>query len=311
MTQFNNTLTQAFDAYRTNHANGFTMNKIAVNREHLEVAHNMMESFRSEIEESWNAEDDVDSNVEKLDRAATNTYNEFCRKAQGKPVKQRYLTEEIVEDVYECNRKWQEVKRLGSCTQIHGWEKILKTIHQQTETITETSQQPTKEIGQIQGALFDRLLEKYRDWHKHKKAVRIRVNKARVDFHTKIVNDTKGGSVSNVWTAINTISPRKFASRSTMQKTTGEWCHEPEEALEEIGQFAKEELKQVDVEDFEKPAPAGPIELDEDNEPTPMDVISGFRRTNPNKSGTGWSVPNKLWLILENEISYKFADVWT
>ena len=136
------------------------------------------------------------------------------------------------------------------------------------------------------------------------------MNKARVEFHTKIVNDAKGGSVSNVWTAINTISPRKFHARGAMQKTTGEWCYEPEEALEEIRQFAKEELLQVDVADFVKPDLAGPMEVEEDNEPTPMDVISGFRRTNPNKSGTGWSVPNKLWVILENEISYKFADVW-
>ena len=105
MTQFNNTLSQAFDACRTHNLNQFTMNKMPVNREHLEVAHNMRESFRNDIEETWNAEDSVDNKVEKLDRAATNVYNELCRKTQHRPVKQKYLTEEIVEDVYECNRQ--------------------------------------------------------------------------------------------------------------------------------------------------------------------------------------------------------------
>ena len=95
-----------------------------------------------------------------------------------------------------------------------------------------------------------------------------------------------------------------------MQKVEGGWCLEPEETLNEIQQFAVSELKQVKAEDLPIPPPAGPMVYDEELDPTPMDVVAGFRRTNPNKAGTGWSVPNKLWVILENEISDKFAEVW-
>ena len=45
-------------------------------------------------------------------------------------------------------------------------------------------------------------------------------------------------------------------------------------------------------------------------DPTPMDVVEGFRKSNPNKSGTGWSIPSKLWVILEDQSSEKFCQVW-
>ena len=82
------------------------------------------------------------------------------------------------------------------------------------------------------------------------------------------------------------------------------------DTLEEVRAFGKSELCQIEEHLFEPPIEPGPMEIVGSDEPTPMHVKAGFRKTNPNKAGTGWSVPNKLWIILEEASSGKFCELW-
>ena len=108
MSHFNAALTNTFEAYRTDMANQYTLNRKPVNQEHLDTAAQMSNSFQQDIRESWDSSDDVDTKVEKLDRAATNVYNAFCRKSQT-VVKQKHMTPELVQEV--CVRATKSVKR--------------------------------------------------------------------------------------------------------------------------------------------------------------------------------------------------------
>ena len=55
----------------------------------------------------------IDDKVSCLDIAATNVYNEFCRKNQPVSVKQKRMTEELVDELCEVHAKWRLVKVLG------------------------------------------------------------------------------------------------------------------------------------------------------------------------------------------------------
>ena len=61
MSQFNRTLSQAFSAHRDERQNRFTLKKKPVNQEHLELAKSMLDSFNSDILESWDENDDFDT----------------------------------------------------------------------------------------------------------------------------------------------------------------------------------------------------------------------------------------------------------
>ena len=65
MTQYNRILSQAFSAYHVDHCNQYTLKKKDVNPEHLEIAKNMLESFKTDVESTWNAGDTVDDKVSK------------------------------------------------------------------------------------------------------------------------------------------------------------------------------------------------------------------------------------------------------
>jgi Reverse transcriptase (RNA-dependent DNA polymerase) len=302
MTQFNRNLSLAFEAYHTDRTNQFTLRKKQVNQEHLDIAEHMIESFRSDLNETWDENDTVDDKASKLDIAATNAYNEYCRKQSPVTAKQKHMTPELVDEVCRVHSMWRLVKVLGDKTGIQAWEKELRGF------IQLSSENPR--FGQLNENQTKLIVTQWEAWNKARKEIRIRINKARSEYYTKLIDECKGGNAANVWNTINIIAPRKFNSRQAMQKNNGEWCLEPEDVLEEIQTFAKNELKQVCETDFTPPPPPGPCEIDEEDEPTPMDVISGFRRTNPSKAGTGWSVPNELWVILEEEASPKVCDMW-
>ena len=61
MSQFNRTFSQAFSAHRDERQNRFTLKKKPVNQEHLELAKSMLDSFNSDILESWDENDDFDT----------------------------------------------------------------------------------------------------------------------------------------------------------------------------------------------------------------------------------------------------------
>ena len=302
MTQFNRTLSQAFEAYHTDRTNQFTLRKQPVDQSHLDIARNMLDSFTADVQDTWSSSDTIDEKISKLDIAATNVYNEFCRKQSPVVVKQKHMTPELVDEVCTVHSLWRMVKSVGDKSGLQGWEKDVRNIGpnmQEGYRFGELNEQQTRDLA-----------SQWTEWNTSRKNVRVHINKARSEYYTKLVTECNGGNATNIWNTINIIAPRKFNSKQAMQKTNGEWCLEPEEVLHEIETFAKTELKQVNESDYYPPPPPGPCEVQEDDEPTPMDVVAGFRRTNPNKAGTGWSIPNKLWVIIEEEASGKFCDIW-
>ena len=61
MSHVNAALTNTFEAYRTDMANQYTLNRKPVNQEHLDTAAQMRNSFQQDIRESWDSNDDVDT----------------------------------------------------------------------------------------------------------------------------------------------------------------------------------------------------------------------------------------------------------
>ena len=301
MTQFNRALSSAFIAYQTDRANQYTLHKKDVNQEHLDMAQNMIDSFASDIRETWDHDATVDDKVSFLDVAATNVYNEFCRKQSPVVVKQKYMTPELVSEACATQARWRIVKVLGHKAGIVGWEKEVRLFANNGGDIP---------FGTLTVGESNKLSQQVREWNKSRKELRIKINKAKSEHYSQLIEETKGGNSATIWNTINIIAPRKFNNKQAMQKVGGGWCMEPEEDLAEIQQFAQNELKQVPVDCFVTPPPPGPCDTSDFEQPTPMDVTAGFRRTNPNKAGTGWSVPNKLWVILENESSERFCEVW-
>ena len=308
MSQFNRTLSQAFSAHRDERQNKFTLKKKPVNPEHLDLAKCMLDSFNSDISECWDESDDIDTKVEKLDRSATNVFNEFCRKSKPVIVKQKYMTPEIVDEVSECHNKWREVKKIGDRYLTTGWEKTYREFAQLRQQ--EPSTDATPPINDIPNEQRERFCYLWDEWSKLRKRVRVKVQKAKSTYFTELVNNADGGTETNVWKAIDIIAPKKRNKRQAMKKVNGTWCVEPEDTLSEIKQFATDELKQLPVEDFVHPPPPGEWVPNTLTEPSAFDVIEGLHKTNPNKSGTGWSVPNKLWVVLEEGVCDKFAEVW-
>ena len=301
MTQFNRVLSSAFVAYQTDRTNQFTLHKKGVNQEHLDMARNMIDSFARDIRETWDNSATIDDKVSVLDIAATNVYNEYCRKQSPVVVKQKYMSPELVSEACEVHVKWRIVKILGVKSGVLGWEKEVRLFSEKEGETT---------FGKLNATESHKIAQQTREWNRSRKELRVKINKAKSEYVSQLIEETKGGNITTIWNTINIIAPRKFNNRHAMQKVNGGWCMEPEEDLAEIRAFAQEELKQIPAETFVSPPSPGPCNTDEFEQPTPMDVIAGFRRTNPNKAGTGWSVPNKLWVILENESSKRFCEVW-
>ena len=133
----------------------------------------------------------------------------------------RHMTPELVQEVCVCNQKWKEVKGLGTLSNLFGWEKAVKEIHKNVQDGNTAAATNGRNVGRISREHLISLINKFDEWHKLRKAIRIKVNKARTDFHARIVNESSGGSVSNVWSAIDKIAPRKLAGRHAMQKVEG------------------------------------------------------------------------------------------
>ena len=53
MSQFNEVLSRAFAAVRTNHYNQFTLKQSPVDVEHLDIAEQMVMSFQEDVDQSW------------------------------------------------------------------------------------------------------------------------------------------------------------------------------------------------------------------------------------------------------------------
>ena len=53
---------------------------VRVDDAHLDAAKNMIDSFEKELRDCWDRVESVNDKVDKLNRAASNVYTEFCRK---------------------------------------------------------------------------------------------------------------------------------------------------------------------------------------------------------------------------------------
>ena len=188
MTQYNRILSQAFSAYYVDHCNQFNLKKTDVNPEHLEIAKNMLESFKLDVETTWSADDTVDDKVSKLDVAAANAYNMFCRKQQPVVVKQKHMTPELVDEAVRVHRLWEGVTVLGDMSGIELWEKELREqMNQHTNQVT---------FGRL--GMTQTLQAQWTQWNDTRKGLRIKINKARGEYYTKLINDSTGGNVANL-----------------------------------------------------------------------------------------------------------------
>ena len=83
------------------------------------------------------------------------------------------------------------------------------------------------------------------------------------------------------------------------------------EIIEEIQEFATNDLWQQPYDDTPSPVAEPPTSHSDIVSPTIADVKSSFRKTNPNRSSPPWAPPLKLWVILEDQSAPKFKQLWT
>ena len=89
-----------------------------------------------------------------------------------------------------------------------GWEKELREYCKVHGTNTdmfniEKVNMPDQQKKQ--------LLQKWDGWNANRKQLRVKIQTARNEYLTKLVEDCKGGNASDIWKTIHTIAPRKTA----------------------------------------------------------------------------------------------------
>ena len=154
------------------------------------------------------------------------------------------------------------------------------------------------------------------DWKNHNLLTRNEIRNRKIKYQEKLIEEVGApGSESSIWKAIDRLAPAPKKIRCNnlgVEKSQGGWCFSSGEVINEVRQFATDELWQRDPSDLLPPEPVEvPNSYDDAISPTVADVKASFRKTNPNRSSPPWAPPLKLWVILEDAAAPRFKNIWT
>ena len=317
LSNFNRSLAKAFKAYSSFIDNQFRVVPLPVDGEALELAQALQESFANEVNEYWDPAGSVDDKNSLLSRAACNAYTEFLLKKSEKPIRKPYIDSETLLQIDQRRDKWENV-RLAATTLTTGWQQTITREYKRLKKLGQIllpthfpSLFPNRDIPEL-----TTLCSYWIDWKNHNLFTRNEIRNRKIKYQEKLIEEVGApGSESSIWKAIDRLAPAPKKIRCNnlgVEKSQGGWCYSSGEVINEVRQFATDELWQRDPSDLLPPEPVEvPNSYDDAISPTVADVKASFRKTNPNRSSPPWAPPLKLWVILEDAAAPRFKNIWT
>ena len=91
------------------------------------------------------------------------------------------MTPELVDEAVRVHRLWEGVKIIGDLSGVESWGKELRDqMHQNTTQVT---------FGRLGMTQTQQLQAQWTHWNDARKGLRIKINKARGEHYTKLIND--------------------------------------------------------------------------------------------------------------------------
>ena len=217
--------------------------------ETLNIALSIQDSLADEIREYWKDDDSIDDKNSLLNRAACNAYTQFCTTQSKQTPKTTYIDQQTLSQIDQRKDAWDKTENAALLLP-HGWQQVALREHKKaTTTGTKLSTIQLQAIfTEIPLAYLEHFCTTWVTWKLLHNQTRNDIrNRKLLHLETIITETGEPHTETNIWKAIDRIAPAPRKIRSSnlgVEKATGGWCYSPDEVIEEIQNFALDELWQ-------------------------------------------------------------------
>ena len=335
MSTNNEELKTCYENYikKTNNQYRSKEKQIEVDEKAVKKCEELQEWVSSKLEEVKGETKTAENLIQTLDAIMNEAYWKFfSEKSKGKEKRKPFMNEETLDAIENRDVLWNWVRKLGSKL-APGWEEKFK-VRQRNNRKAEEGREKVED-GQTQnceenGTEEEAAWKAWKEWDTSKNRVRSMVRKNKIEYQKQVIEEIgQPEGESNIWKAVDKICFRKNKNKNkvALRRENGGWCADNMEEIEEVAKFCEKELKQKrwigetkDEDTTEPDAESDEKHVEEDKEKenwqgkmqaTTADVKEAFRKTHHSKANPKWSVPNKLWVIAEEQICIPLAEAWT
>jgi hypothetical protein len=306
MTPFNESLIKAYVNYMNSVDNQFQQSDLPIDSEAKEIVDRIQMEATKQIQ-TWDTDNmDADTLWQHIHNLGEELYFSNFKSPPGPKKRKEFIGDDTLAMLTKRNESWFKLRRVMEHSTIPNWEGALQEVmkNDQEDNNNNTTY------------FTDEVKSTWSEWDLSRRKARDMVRRDRANFRDRIITEIgKPEGEDNIWKAIDRLAPKRRRNvTATLKKENGQWCYDEDEELNEVRNFAIQELKQNPVGDVRRnqpsldsifPSSEAPVK-----NPTTADVIRAIRKTKPSKVTPGWAVPHRLWVVLENQIAKPMGKLW-